>query len=268
MRCSCSSPAPPSSAQDAEKGEDIFVNALRPESTLIHLPITSGRWLLPDDGHAVVLNHDRANKLGVKVGDKVWISLEGDTRSEWTVVGTVFDLSNLQRSVYVPLAVYQREVGLIGRAPRSGCRPRPTTGQPNCRSRSSYGIALSAKGVRVGNTQTAEQIRPQNESVFGIITRMLYGHVGLDRRRRRDRVGGHALDQCAGAPPRDRRDARHRRIVAHDRGAVHRRRLDAGPDRLADCHSAQHSGGAGVCHRHRSGDSIRASSISSRGMAR
>ena len=93
-------------SKEAEKGEDIFVNAFRPESTLIHLPITSGRWLLPADDHAVVLNQDRASKLGVQVGDNL-DQPDGDTRSEWTVVGTVFDLSNMQRTVYVPLSVYQ-----------------------------------------------------------------------------------------------------------------------------------------------------------------
>ena len=58
------------------KGEDVFVNAVRPESTLLNLPMVAGRWLLPEDGHAVVLNRDRADKLGVTVGDKVWLSLE------------------------------------------------------------------------------------------------------------------------------------------------------------------------------------------------
>ncbi len=166
-------------SKDAEKGEDIFVNAFRPESKLIHLPITSGRWLLPDDGYAVVLNQDRANKLGVKIGDKVWISLNGDTRSEWTVVGTVFDLSNLQRSVYVPLSVYQHEVGLTGRATSVWLSTTPDDGATQLQVEKQVREALSAKGVRIGNTQTAEQIRQQNESVFGIITRMLMVMSGL-----------------------------------------------------------------------------------------
>ena len=160
-------------SEDAEKGEDIFINAFRPDSTLIKLPIMSGRWLLPEDDHAVVLNQDRAAKLGVKVGDKVWIKLQGDTRSEWTVVGTVFDLSNLQRNVYVPLSVYQHEVGLTGRATSIWLSTTPDDGATQLRVEKQLRDVLNAKGLRVANTQTAEAIRSQNEAVFGIITTML-----------------------------------------------------------------------------------------------
>ena len=38
---------------EADKGEDVFVSAVRPDSTLMHLPVLEGRWLLPADGHAV-----------------------------------------------------------------------------------------------------------------------------------------------------------------------------------------------------------------------
>ena len=164
---------------EAEKGEDIFVNAFRPESTLIKLPITSGRWLVAADDHAVVLNQDRANKLGVKVGDRVWISLKGDKRSEWTVVGTVFDLSNLQRSVYVPLSVDQSEVGLTGRATSAWLSTTPDDGATQLQVEKQLRDALDARGLRVGGTQTAELIRTQNEASFGILTMMLLIMAGL-----------------------------------------------------------------------------------------
>jgi len=68
---------------EAEKGEDVFVSAVRPDLTLMHLPVTEGRWLLPADGHAVVLNRDRADQLGVTIGNKVRLGLEGnDHKSE------------------------------------------------------------------------------------------------------------------------------------------------------------------------------------------
>ena len=164
---------------EAEKGEDIFVNAFRPESTLIKLPITSGRWLVAADDHAVVLNQDRANKLGVKVGDQVWISLKGDKRSEWTVVGIVFDLSNLQRSVYVPLSVDQSEVGLTGRATSAWLSTTPDDGATQLQVEKQLRDALDARGLRVGGTQTAELIRTQNEASFGILTMMLLIMAGL-----------------------------------------------------------------------------------------
>jgi len=159
--------------RDAEKGEDVFINAFRPNSTLLKLPITSGRWLLPEDDHAVVLNQDRATKLNVGIGDKVWLNMGGDTRTEWTIVGTVFDLSNLQRNVYVPLNVYQREAGLTGRTTSAWISTTPDDGATQVQVEKQLRDVLNAKGLRVGGTQTAEQIRTQNEATFGIITTML-----------------------------------------------------------------------------------------------
>jgi putative ABC transport system permease protein len=166
--------------KEAEKGEDIFVNAIRPESTLLKLPVVAGRWLLPSDEHAVVLNRDRADKLGVTIGDKVWISLPGGTtKTEWTVVGTVFDLSNLQRNVYVPLPVYQRQVGLVGRTTSAWVSTLPDDGATQLRVEGQLRDLLNARGLRVGGTNTQEKIRIQNENNFGIITQMLLAMAAL-----------------------------------------------------------------------------------------
>jgi putative ABC transport system permease protein len=160
--------------EDDETGEDIFLNAVRPESALIKLPIVAGRWLLPEDGHAVVLNRDRADKLGVTIGDKVWLSLEGaDQKSEWTVVGAVFDLSNLQRNVYVSLPVYQREVGLVGRSTSAWLSTTPDDAATQLQVEKQLRDALNARGLPVGGTQTQAQIQQNTENQFGIITKML-----------------------------------------------------------------------------------------------
>jgi putative ABC transport system permease protein len=166
--------------KDAEKGEDIFVSAVRPDSALLRLPVISGRWLLPGDGHAVVLNRDRADKLGVTIGDKVWISLgSGTAKTEWTVVGTVFDLSNLQRNVYVPLPVYQHEVGLIGRSTSAWVSTTPDDSATQLQVEKQLRDTLNGRGLRVGGTQTQGQIRRDNESRFSIITTMLLAMSAL-----------------------------------------------------------------------------------------
>ena len=161
---------------EAEKGEDVFVSAVRPDSTLMHLPVIEGRWLLPADGHAVVLNRDRADQLGVTIGDKVWLGLEGnDHKSEWSVVGTVFDLSNAQRTVYLPLETYQREVGLVGRSSSVWVSTLPDDSATQLQVERALRDEFNARGLRVGGTQTQTQIRTDNESKFAIITTMLLG---------------------------------------------------------------------------------------------
>jgi putative ABC transport system permease protein len=158
---------------DDAKGEDIFVNAVQPDSQLIKLPIVTGRWLMPDDEHAVVLNREVADKLGVKAGDTITIKLSNGQKIEWSVVGTVFDLSNMQRNVYVPLVVYQREVGLTGRGTTAWVMTTPDDGATQLRVEQQLRDALNARGLRVGGTNTQEKIRTQNEKNFGIVTAML-----------------------------------------------------------------------------------------------
>ena len=63
--------------KDDTKGEDIFLNGVLPNSQLIKLPVVQGRWLHPQDDHAVVLNEEVASQLGVQMGDPIWIRLGG-----------------------------------------------------------------------------------------------------------------------------------------------------------------------------------------------
>jgi len=155
------------------EGKDIFVNAVLPTSRLLKLAVMSGRWLLPEDEHATVLTTDVAGKMGVTVGDKIFVKINGTDRVAWTVVGTVTDLSSGQRNIYVPLGVYQREVGLSGRASTAWLSITPDTPATQLRVEKNMRDALNARGLKVGGTQTGEAIRVNNENTFGIITSML-----------------------------------------------------------------------------------------------
>jgi putative ABC transport system permease protein len=79
--------------KDEAQGEEIYLFGVQPDSQLIKLPVIQGRWLLPEDDHAAVLTNEEADKLGVQIGDPIWISLGGQ-KIEWIVVGTVFDISS------------------------------------------------------------------------------------------------------------------------------------------------------------------------------
>jgi putative ABC transport system permease protein len=159
--------------KEVTEGQDIFINAVQTDSRLLKLAVVNGRWLLPDDEHATVISTDEARKLGVNVGDKIYIKINGDERVEWTVVGTVTDLSNGQRNIYVPLGTYQREVGLSGRGTTAWVAVTPDTGATQLKVEKDLREALNARGLKVGGTQTEEAIRVQNENQFGILTTML-----------------------------------------------------------------------------------------------
>ncbi len=77
--------------------------------------LRSGRWLEPTDTHAIVMNQQLADDVGVTVGD--WITVKYDEKNEvnWQVVGLVFD------PILTNVALASREVLLhdlrfVGRA--------------------------------------------------------------------------------------------------------------------------------------------------------
>jgi len=165
--------------EDDLKGEDIFVNALPPDTQLARLPVPHGRWLLPEDGHAVVINQEIATKLGVKVGDTIVLDVGSGKKTRWTVVGTVFDLSFLQRNTYVPIEVFTREMGLVGRASDAWVTTLPDDAATQARVADQLRNAFESRGIRVGFTLTEGELRTFNDNAFGIITTLLLVMSGL-----------------------------------------------------------------------------------------
>jgi putative ABC transport system permease protein len=164
--------------KDDVKGEDIFLHGVQPDSQLIKLPVIQGRWLLPEDDHAAVLTTDMADKLGLQLGDPIWINL-GSQKIEWIVVGTVFDVSYFQRNVYVSRRVYASEVGLTSRGTRAYIGTLPDDGATQLRVESQLREALNARGLRVSGTDTAEAQRIQANNTYGLIMMMLLTMAAL-----------------------------------------------------------------------------------------
>ena len=76
--------------------------------------VTAGRYLLPEDERAVVLNEHLADELGVSVGENVVIEINGEDK-EWSVVGLLLDGNDDQTASVVWLDVLLREKGSFGR---------------------------------------------------------------------------------------------------------------------------------------------------------
>lgn len=76
--------------------------------------LTAGRYLLPEDDKAVVLNEHLAAELGVSVGDAVVIEQNGKDK-EWVIVGLLFDVNADQSASVVWLDVLLREQSTVGR---------------------------------------------------------------------------------------------------------------------------------------------------------
>lgn len=74
---------------DGHIGGPFRTIGLPADTPLINFPVIEGRWLLPDDKNALVVNHELANHdPSLSVGSEVVLDINGRT-AKWTVVGIV-----------------------------------------------------------------------------------------------------------------------------------------------------------------------------------
>ena len=134
--------------------------------------VTAGRFLLPEDERAVVLNEHLAIELGVSVGDDVVIEINERDR-EWVVVGLLFDVNDNQTASAVWLDVLLRE---------QGTNARGTTlfvGTESLNEAELVGFArelrewLDGQGKDVGFSLTSAKFLEQNSGGLSIITYLL-----------------------------------------------------------------------------------------------
>ncbi len=106
---------PATQAKKSNNDKTAIIFGVPLPTTLYGPQLRAGRWLQPDDTHAVVLNQQLAKKAGVNVGD--WITFEHGVKgeSDWLVVGLVFDALMMQ-SAHVPRDTLLREINSVNKA--------------------------------------------------------------------------------------------------------------------------------------------------------
>ena len=164
---------------DDVAGKRIVLRAVPPDTRLYQPSIVRGRWLHPEDGHALVINQALAGDLGVSVGDTIVVELGDERVIEWTIVGTVFDLSSNQAASYVPREVFLRDIGRVGRTSIAWIRTTQHDGVFQLRVASRLRDLFQARGITVGGTQTAGEIAEANRSQFNILLTLLLVMSGL-----------------------------------------------------------------------------------------
>ena len=108
-----------------ELGDAIDLTGLDPTTRLLVPEIISGRWLLPDDGRAIVVSSNflSTKEPGLKVGDTFTLTLakEGvrwqDEVSQWRIVGVSQEFAgpNAPSVGYVPRSALEHVHGDLGR---------------------------------------------------------------------------------------------------------------------------------------------------------
>jgi putative ABC transport system permease protein len=100
---------------DGSQSDRIRVRAPEAETQMIQPRLLAGRWLLPDDQNAVVLNSSVLDdEPDLAVGGTVTLRLN-DKDSDWTVVGVVQSILT-QPTAYVNYPYFAQQTGTSGRA--------------------------------------------------------------------------------------------------------------------------------------------------------
>jgi putative ABC transport system permease protein len=156
---------------DSESG-DISLYAPPAATTLLQPTVLQGRWLLPQDERAVVINTDvLKDEPDVKVGDDLVLKLDGRDTT-WRVVGIVQGVLT-GPIAYANYPYFARTVREVERA--SGVRI--VTAQHGAGYQSDVAKALQAQFERANlpviATQTISEMRARMEFQFNILVSVL-----------------------------------------------------------------------------------------------
>jgi putative ABC transport system permease protein len=102
-----------SAVNDPDAGEEkTSVTGLPIPSSIYQPDVTDGRWLLPEDQFAVVVNEALGPKLNVTIGDRITLDIPGESEIAWEIVGFIYEpLIGNANVVYLPQETLQAQLG-------------------------------------------------------------------------------------------------------------------------------------------------------------
>jgi len=153
---------------DGHEGPNLSVIAPPADTNLIRPTVLEGRWLVPDDENAIVVNtYVIDEEPDIKVGDDITLKIEGREMT-WRVVGIVKGVMT-GRIAYANQPYLARVVRFVGRS--GGVQIVGERHDPAFQSELTKKVKehLDSRGLRVGSTQTTASIRENVEYQFNII---------------------------------------------------------------------------------------------------
>jgi putative ABC transport system permease protein len=153
---------------DDTESENVIVYAPPEESALVQPNVVEGRWLIPGDQNAVVVNTlFLKDEKDVKVGDTITLTMSGKDL-EWNVVGIVSQTPPIAMA-YTNLPYLAKQMGGVGR----GGVVFVVTEQRDAASQMAMAQTLEKhfedNGLKVGQTQTSSTERGQITAQFNLL---------------------------------------------------------------------------------------------------
>jgi putative ABC transport system permease protein len=155
------------------EGRATFAFGLPPNAQSVRPTILEGRWLMPDDGNAIVATANlRDDDPDLAVGDNITLRIDGRDTT-WTLVG-IAQSPTMRPFLYAPEGALERATGEVGRA-----GVLMIVGEPGMTrvEQDALGKAvrehLEAQGVDVAAATSAGMIRETQETVFNVLVLFL-----------------------------------------------------------------------------------------------
>jgi putative ABC transport system permease protein len=157
---------------DGREGPNIDIIAPPADTNLIQPTILEGRWLLPNDENAIVVNTSVIKEEpDIKVGDEILLKIER-RETRWRVVGIVRGVLT-GRIAYANQPYFAREVGSVGHS--GGVQIVAEQHDPAFHSELAKRIKehFDSRGLRVSSTETMASVREDVENTVNIIVSFL-----------------------------------------------------------------------------------------------
>ena len=138
--------------------------------------IVAGRWLVPGDGHAIVLNRDTADKNNLRVGDRVTLEIAGTSKSDWQIVGlyqVIYNDNFSSDAIYAPQSTVYQASNKFNRGDllhvRTSLHAEPFVDAVTAQLKDQF----ETRNLKLGYSQTEMESRRRSASTFSIFISML-----------------------------------------------------------------------------------------------
>lgn len=159
-------------SEDKESESTNIVMMAPPHGTNMLQPILlAGRWLLPEDENAVVINTEiLKDHPNIKIGDQLTIKLSSQERrkTHWTVVGIVRGVMT-GPLVYANYSYFSRTIGKPGQGFCSFCITENRDPAVQMKVAQALEKHFKEQGIQVGSVQTMFDLKKRIQSQFDIL---------------------------------------------------------------------------------------------------
>jgi putative ABC transport system permease protein len=153
---------------DDSESDSINVRASRADSKLVYPTLVAGRWLVPQDENAVVVNtYLLKDEPDIQVGDDITLKIGGQ-ETTWRVVGIIKGTDPVSMA-YMNLAYFSQVVGSVGRAGVIFVQGSQHDAAFQSQLAKTLEQHFKEIGLQVSSTQASSDERKQAEAQFNVL---------------------------------------------------------------------------------------------------